>query len=218
MQLKHTVLALATALLCATANAQIPVTDASAITNSRTAQIETIAKWVLQFKQLKEQLELGQAQFEAMTGSRGMAELANNLDIQIELPEDWEEALQTFKNSSKFDPIRAKFPTNPNAPKTNELFDTMALQEVAMNDFYDKSKMRMQQIEVLRLKIDEANDPAAKADLQNRLITEQNSIQASTQMIELIKQKNVADLDKAEKAASKEFLCKEFNTPEGECQ
>ena len=64
----------------------------------------------------------------------------------------------------------------------------------------------------------EANDPAAKADLQNRLITEQNSIEASTQMIELIKQKNVADLDKAREAANKEFLCKEFNNTEGECQ
>ncbi len=208
MRLKKIVLAMT--LICSTATAQIPVTDGVQIGIHVTNQLETIGKWVLQLKQLKDQFDQAKQHYEAIRGARGMGALLNATGVKIQLPNNWSSALSSFKSSSNFSPLRSKYPTKTDYPKYNEVYDTIVVQQLAMDDFYKKTADRVSQVDSLMSQIDSAEDPAAKADLQNRLLSEQNSIQASAQMVELIKQKNIQDLDTAARAARAEFRCKEF--------
>lgn len=208
MKLKKFIIA--SALICTTAIAQIPVTDGAQIGIHVANQVETIAKWVAQLQQLKQQYDLGKSHYDSIRGSRGMGGLLNSTGVKIALPANWDSAMNSFKSSSSFSPMRSKYPTKQDYPKFNAVYDTIVVQQLAMDDFYQKTTQRVSQVDSLTAQIDSADDPAAKADLQNRLISEQNSIQASAQMVELIKQKNIQDLDTAARAARIEFRCKEF--------
>lgn len=201
---------LVAALICSTATAQIPVTDGAQIGIHITNQVETIAKWAMQLQQLKQQYDLGKSHYDAVRGARGMGDLLKVSGVKITLPANWSSALNSFKSSGAFAPLRAKFPTKQNYQKYNNVYDTIVVQQLAMDDFYQKTTQRVTQVDSLMSQIDSADDPAAKADLQNRLISEQNSIQAAAQMVELIKQKNIQDLDTAAREARIEFRCKEF--------
>ena len=208
--MKFKKLVLAAALVCSTATAQIPVTDGAQIGVHVANQIETIGKWVMQLQQLKQQYDLGKQHYESIRGARGLGGILNATGVKISLPANWSSAMNSFKYSSAFAPLRAKFPTKPDYPKYNNVYDTIVIQQLAMDDFYQKTTQRVTQVDSLMAQIDSAEDPAAKADLQNRLISEQNSIQAAAQMVELIKQKNIQDLDTAAREARIEFRCKEF--------
>jgi type IV secretion system protein VirB5 len=208
--MKFKKLVLAAALICSTATAQIPVTDGAQIGVHIANQIETIGKWVMQLQQLKQQYDLGKSHYDSIRGARGMGGLLNASGVKIALPANWLNAMNQFKSTGAFTSIRAKYPTKPDYPKYNNVYDTIVVQQLAMDDFYQKTTQRITQVDNLRGQIDSANDPAAKADLQNRLIAEQNAIQASAQLVELIKQKNIQDLDTAAREARVEFRCKEF--------
>ena len=58
--------------------------------------------------------------------------------------------------------------------------------------------------------IDLAKDPAAKADLQNRLVSEQNAISATNQLLAVLEKKQTQDLEAGKNKASAEFCCKKF--------
>jgi type IV secretion system protein VirB5 len=58
--------------------------------------------------------------------------------------------------------------------------------------------------------IDSANDPAAKQDLTNRLISEQNTVQANQNLANILQAKQKQELEEASQQAITEFTCKEF--------
>jgi type IV secretion system protein VirB5 len=213
MKVKVIVLQALTALTVAFsggANAQIPVTDLVQIGTHITNQIESIAKWGTQFTQMKTQIEQYQKQYEALTGARGMGTLLNDPSIKAALPQDWQNLLASVKSTSAYLTERSKYPTSGSMLKTNAMFDTIASQNAVMSDLYKKSNQRVAQIESLMAKIDTATDPAAKADLTNRLINEQNAIQANQNLVAVLQTKQKQELESAAQAAAKEYSCKEF--------
>jgi type IV secretion system protein VirB5 len=192
------------------AHAQIPVTDGAHIGLSITNQVESISKWAQQFSQLQQQIQQYQQQYAAITGARGMGGLLDNSGMNAGLPADWKNVLASIKSTSAFATERAKYPTPANRPKTNAMYDTMASQNASMSDLYAKSNQRLGNIQALTAQIDSANDPAAKADLTNRLVSEQNAIQANQNLVTILQSKQKQDLKEASREAQREYLCSEF--------
>ena len=192
------------------ANAQIPVTDIAHITTSVTNQVESISKWAMQFNQLQQQITQYQQQYSAITGSRGMGALLDNTALKAALPADWQQVLTDVKKTSAYVTERGKYPTFGNLPKTNAMYDVIASQNAVMSDLYGKANNRLSLIQSLTAQIDSANDPAAKADLANRLISEQNAIQANQNLVTILQQKHRQELEEAALQATKENTCKEF--------
>jgi type IV secretion system protein VirB5 len=194
------------------AHAQIPVTDGAHIATSIVNQVESIAKWTTQFGQLQQQITQSKQQLDAITGARGMGTLLNNSAMNAALPADWQLVLANIKSTGAYTTERAKYPTLANRPKTNAMYDTMAAQNAVMSDLYTKSNNRLGLIQSLTAQIDSANDPAAKADLTNRLVSEQNAIQANQNLVTILQSKQRQDMKEAGRAAQKEYLCNEFKS------
>ncbi len=192
------------------AQSQIPVTDAASISTSVANQVESIAKWTQQFNQLQQQIQQYQQQYAAITGSRGMAALLDNSALKAALPPDWQQVLTDVKKTSAYVTERGKYPTFSNAPKANAMYDVIASQNAIMSDLYGKANSRLSLIQSLTAQIDSANDPAAKADLANRLISEQNAIQANQNLVTILQSKQKQELEAAAQLAAKEHTCKEF--------
>lgn len=195
------------------AQAQIPVTDIEHITTSVTNQVESISKWAMQFNQLQQQITQYQQQYSAITGSRGMGALLDNSALKAALPADWQQVLTDVKKTSAYITERGKYPTFSNAPKANAMYDVVASQNAIMSDLYGKANSRLSLIQSLTAQIDSANDPAAKADLANRLISEQNAIQANQNLVTILQSKQKQELETAAQQATQEHTCKEFKRP-----
>ena len=204
--------AAAIGMAACTAHAQIPVTDLASITNNVTAQVETIAQWAQQLQQMKAQIDQYKQQYQAITGARGMGDLLNDTEINSALPADWSSVLSSVKSTAAYATERKKYPTNDSLPKANAFYDVMASQNATMSDLFSKSNARMKQVQKLMGQIDSASDPAAKQDLANRLVSEQNVIQANQQVFAALQQKQKQELDAASAAATKEWRCKEFKS------
>lgn len=189
---------------------QIPVTDAVSITTQVANQVESITKWVSQFQQMQTQINQYRQQFESMTGSRGMGALLDNTALKAVLPADWQQVLSNIKRTQGYITERNKYPSFANLPKTNAMYDVIASQNAVMTDLYAKANERLGLIQSLTAKIDTATDPAAKADLTNRLISEQNAIQANQNLVTILQSKQKQELEIASQAAVKELSCKEF--------
>ena len=192
------------------AHAQIPVTDVAHISTTVANQVEQIAKWAQQYNQLQQQITQYQQQYSAITGSRGMGALLDNTALKAALPADWQQVLTDVKKTSAYVTERGKYPTFSNAPKANAMYDVVASQNAIMTDLYGKANSRLSLIQSLTAQIDSANDPAAKADLANRLINEQNAIQANQNLVTILQSKQKQDLEVASQAAVKELSCKDF--------
>jgi type IV secretion system protein VirB5 len=192
------------------AHAQIPVTDAVQIGTVISNEVEQMAKWAQQFQQLQQQIQQYEQQFKAITGARGMGNLLNNPAIKTALPQDWQNLLTQVKTTAAYATNRQKYPTLPNQPKANEMYDVIASQQAVMDDLYTKTNQRVQQIQDLMGQIDSADDPAAKMDLTNRLISEQNAVQANQNLVTILQSKQQQEIQAAAEAAQKEYACKEF--------
>lgn len=192
------------------AHAQIPVTDVAHISTTVANQVEQIAKWAQQYNQLQQQITQYQQQYSAITGSRGMGALLDNTALKAALPADWQQVLTDVKKTSAYVTERGKYPTFGNLPKTNAMYDVIASQNAVMSDLYGKANNRLSLIQSLTGQIDSASDPAAKADLANRLISEQNAIQANQNLVTILQSKQKQDLEVASQAAVKELSCKDF--------
>lgn len=198
------------ALFLNVAHAQILVTDVAHIGTTVANQLETIAKWKQQYDQLKTQIEQYKQHYDAVTGPRGMAALLNSPLVNSALPPEWQSVLASVKKSTYYLTERRKYPTLPNSPKANEMFDLIASQNATMSTFYDQANARIEQIKSLMVEIDSADDPAAKMDLTNRLVSEQGQVQAHQNLIGILQAKQKQDLEVASQAAVKEISCKEF--------
>lgn len=208
------------------AHAQIPVTDGAAISaaaashaesisTSVSQQAETVLKWVEQYKQMENQIMQAQRQFEAITGARGMGNLLNDQSLKNSLPHDWEGVLSAVKATANYTKERAKYPTDPDKPAANAMYDVLASQNTMMSDIFKQTQARLKNIEALRSIINNATDQAAKLDLANRLTSEAQEVQANQNLINVLKEKNQQDVIEADLKRRKEFLCREFNVKEG---
>ena len=172
--------------------AQIPVTDGASIANSIQQQIETIAKWKMQYDQMTSQINQMKQQYESLTGSRNLGQILNNAALRDYLPNDWQGVYDAVK-SGGYSGLSGRAQSIYEA---NKAFDACMVfklvdQRTACEaqavkgaqdkafalDAYDKAKSRLIQIDQLMAKINDTPDPKAIAELQGRIAAEQAMIQ-----------------------------------------
>lgn len=204
-KLRKLVVGLACVMAVTSSQAGIPVFDAAAVLNLVTQYKQLMN----QYTTLKSQLATADDQLKSMTGARGMAGLLTNPAVQSQLPPDWKNVMSSIKSTGTYTVERNKLPINAN-PKINAVYDNMAVNNATMVDFFKRANDRMEQVAQLQASIDSASDPAAKADLQSRIASEQNSIAGTTQLLAILKEKQAQDLSDARTAASRNRMCSEF--------
>lgn len=187
-------------LTCSLANAQIPVTDSASIAQSISQQIETIAKWESQYKQLESQIEQAKQQYEALTGSRGYGEAFNDPAMRDYLPPEWQsvydgvkrggysgltgQSAQIYNENKVFDSCERI--ESESQRRVCESRAVKASQDKALAlESFDKAKARINQIDRLMRQINETTDPKAIAELQSRIAIEQANIQNEQTKLQL---------------------------------
>jgi len=205
-RLAGALVALSLAAFFAPAKSQgIPVIDVASITQMVTQYKQMVQQYLV----LKDQLTNSAQTLKAMTGSRGMAALFDNPQLQSLLPKEAAEIYRAIKKSPSYQAQRSKFPTSSD-PSINAIYDQTAATNATMQDFFDKTQSRLDQIKQLQGQIDSASDPAAKADLQNRIASEQNAIAATSQLLTVMSKMAEQDAQAARQAAQRNYLCAEF--------
>ncbi|UDG75223.1 P-type DNA transfer protein VirB5 [Achromobacter sp. 77] len=172
--------------------AQIPVTDGASIAKSVENQIETMAKWKMQYDQMVSQIDQMKQQYAAVTGARGMGELFNNAQLRDYLPQDWQGVYDSVKsggyaglsgraesiyNDNKAYDACAGFTSNEQRMNCEAQAVKGAQDKAFALDAYDAAKNRLSQIDLLMQQINRTQDPKAIAELQGRIAAEQAMIQ-----------------------------------------
>lgn len=184
--------------------AQIPVTDGASIAKSVENQIETMAKWKLQYDQMVSQIDQMKQQYAAVTGARGMGELFNNPQLRDYLPHDWQTVYDSVK-SGGYAGLSGRAESIYNDNKVYDACTGFSSMEQRVNceaqavkgaqdkafalDAYDTAKKRLSQIDQLMRQINQTQDPKAIAELQGRIAAEQAMIQneqTKLQMYQLV--------------------------------
>ncbi|MGE8518271.1 MAG: P-type DNA transfer protein VirB5 [Alcaligenes nematophilus] len=171
--------------------AQIPVTDGASIAKSVENQIETMAKWKMQYDQMVSQIDQMKQQYAAVTGARGMGEMFNNPQLRDYLPQDWQGVYDSVKsggyaglsgraesiydNNKVYDAC-AGFVSNEQRTNCEAQAVKGAQDKAFALDAYDAAKSRLNQIDQLMRQINQTQDPKAIAELQGRIGIEQAAI------------------------------------------
>jgi len=184
--------------------AQIPVTDGASIAQQVAAQVETIAKWKMQYDQMTSQINQMRQQYESLTGSRNLGQTMNNPALRDYLPNDWQgvydsvksggysglngRALSIYEGNKAFDSC-AHFKVGDQRTACEAKAVKGAQDKAFALDAYDKAKSRLTQIDQLMAKINDTPDPKAIAELQGRIAAEQAMIhneQTKLQMYQMV--------------------------------
>lgn len=181
-------------------HAQIPVTDGASITQRIANQVETIAKWKMQYDQMTGQINQMKQQYESLTGSRGLGQIMNNPLLRDYLPDDWQGVYDAVKSggysglSGLASSIYGQAKVYDSCQHI-EIADQRTLCEARAVkasqdkafalDAYDKAKSRLHQIDQLMAEIDGTSDPKSIAELQGRIAAEQAMIQNEQTKLQL---------------------------------
>ena len=207
------------AVVSSTAHAQIPVTDGASIAQQVAAQIETIAKWKMQYDQMMAQIDQAKQQYESLTGSRGLGTIMNNAALRDYLPGDWQGVYDSVKNGG----YSGLSGTGKSVYDTNKIYDacghlTIAQQRLSCEaqavkgaqdkgfalDAYNAAKGRINQIDQLMQKINQTQDPKAIAELQARIGAEQANIQNEQTKLQMYSMVAAAE-DRVQKQRQREI-------------
>lgn len=189
---------LVAALGMAPANAQIPVTDAAAIAKSTAEHVAEIAKWVDQLKAMEQQFNQLKAQYDAITGSRGMGQLMNNATRQV-LPNDFTQSYDKLmmlgqggasQDAKKiYDVIKKLDCSRYQDPNTKLSCEAQAYAQPENAAYIDgalvAAQARAQQLKQLISQVDSATDLKAATDLANRIAAEQAMLQNEQILVSL---------------------------------
>jgi type IV secretion system protein VirB5 len=192
--------ALVLALATGGAHAQIPVTDAMLNSQTQLGHLETIKKWVEQYKQMEAQITQLQNQYKAVTGTRNLGDVFNNPELKDYLPREWQQVYdsvrsggssgltgrgaQVWQQSKIYDACNAI--VNGESKRICEAMAVKGAQDKgnAMTAF-DSAKKRLEQINQLMGQINGTTDPKAIAELHARIATEQAAISNSQTEMQL---------------------------------
>ncbi|PWK36415.1 P-type DNA transfer protein VirB5 [Cupriavidus plantarum] len=202
--------------------AQIPVTDGASIAKSVENQIETMAKWKMQYDQMVSQIDQMKQQYAAVTGVRGMGELFNNPQLRDYLPQDWQGVYDSVKsggyaglsgraesiydNNKVYDAC-AGFVSNEQRTNCEAQAVKGAQDKAFALDAYDAAKNRLSQIDQLMQQINQTQDPKAIAELQGRIAAEQAMIQNEQTKLQMYQMVAAAE-DRLQQQRQKEINAK----------
>ncbi len=209
--------------------AQIPVTDVGNIGTQVANQIETMAKWKVQYDQMISQISQAKQQYESLNGSRGLGTIMNDPALRDYLPPDWKGVYDSVR-SGGYSGLSGR---GQSVYEANQVFDSCAHITIADQrtgcearavkasqdkafalDAYDAAKRRINQIDQLMGKINDTQDPKAIAELQGRIAGEQANIQNEQTKLQLYAMVAAAE-DKVQAQRQREMQARTWSAKKG---
>jgi type IV secretion system protein VirB5 len=147
-------------------------------------QVQTMAQWAKQYQQMIQQITHMKNQYDAITGTRGLGQILNNPALRNYLPDQWANIYNQVRNgqlqglSTKATSIYSAEGFDPHATGGRKRqLEILAANKAMAMQAYDATLQRVQNINALMQQADATNDMKAAADLQNRMVAENASIQ-----------------------------------------
>ncbi|MGU7843967.1 type IV secretion system protein [Burkholderia sp. AW33-5] len=178
----------------------IPVLDAS-----------TLAQAIITVQQLKQQYVTLTNQYQALIGNRGLGDILNNPALRNYLPDEWQSVYDAVKSgqmngiSGVADSIARQEGLTAYTPGQQRLNDTLSANKAMVMRAYQASIDRLNNIQQLMQQSNLTQDPAAKADLQNRWSAEISSINADKMRLDLAAKLQDAEKEFAQQAAHRDM-------------
>lgn len=173
--------------------------------------VSELAQDLLVVQNLKSQLTSMTAQFNALTGNRGLGQILNNPALVSYLPSQWQSVYSEVKSgqlqglSSAATQVMNDEGMTSSTTTQARYNQTLASNKAMTEAAYQSSADRLTNIESLMQQSDLTQDPAAKADLQNRLSAENAMIQNEQTRLNLMMQLEKQEADLAQKQDSENF-------------
>lgn len=192
--------ALAVALSTEAQAQGIPVIDAS-----------TLAQAIMTVQQLKQEYSTISDQYNSLTGNRGLGQIFDNPSLRNYLPDDWQSVYDSV-NRGQLNGISGMAKSIEQAeggdaftPGQVRLNQTLAANKAMTMRAYDGVLDRLNNIKALMQQTDMTQDPAAKADLQNRWSAEVANINNEKIRLDLMARLQDAEKEYAERQQEQEF-------------
>ncbi|CAB3772064.1 type IV secretion system protein [Paraburkholderia humisilvae] len=170
-----------------------------------------LAQAILTVRQLQQQYTTITNQYEAQIGNRGLGDIFNSPALRNYLPDQWQSVYDSAKRgqlngiSGVADSIARKEALTAYTPGQQRLNDTLATNKAMVMRAYQASIDRLNNIQQLMQQSNLTQDPAAKADLQNRWAAEISSIDADKVRLELAAKLQDAEKEFAQNAAHRDM-------------
>ncbi|NRO99318.1 haloacid dehalogenase [Paraburkholderia sp. NMBU_R16] len=193
--------AIAAPLSMQSAQAQgIPVLDVS-----------NLAQAILTVKQLEQEYITVSDAYHSTIGNRGLGDIFNDASLRNYLPDQWQSVYDQVKSgqlngiSGVAQSIEQQEGMTAYTPGQQRLNDTEAANKAMAMRAYQASIGRLNNIQQLMQQSNLTQDPAAKADLQNRWSAEISSINADKMRLDLAARLEDAEKSLAQQAAHRDM-------------
>ncbi|MFV8598502.1 P-type DNA transfer protein VirB5 [Ralstonia pseudosolanacearum] len=199
---RRSLIALASALHLSTASATgIPVLDVS-----------NLAQAMLMVQNLMQQLDQMKSQYDALTGNRGYGTILNDPQLRSYLPDQWQSvydqvksgSLQGISNAAQ-QIAKSEGLTGASTTGQQRYYDTLAANKAMTMQAYSATLSRLSNIQSLMQQSNLTQDPAAKADLQNRWAAEYTMVQNEQTRLNLMSRLQETELRLAQEQRHREF-------------
>lgn len=173
--------------------------------------VSELAQDLLVVQNLKSQLTSMTAQFNALTGNRSLGQILNNPTLVNYLPSQWQSVYSQVKSgqlqglSSAATQVMSDEGMTSTTTTQARYNQTLASNKAMTMAAYQSSADRLTNIQSLMQQSDLTQDPAAKADLQNRLSAENAMIQNEQTRLNLMMQLQKQEEELALKQDSDSF-------------
>ncbi|KKB61053.1 haloacid dehalogenase [Robbsia andropogonis] len=173
--------------------------------------IQAIAQAIATVKQLQQEYGLLTNQYQSMTGNRGLGEIYNDASLRNYLPDQWQSVYDQVKSgqlngiSGLASSIETQEGMTAYTPGQQRLNDTLAANKAMTMRSYQASIDRLNNIQQLMQQTNMTQDPAAKADLQNRWSAEVSSINAEKTRLDLMVRLQDAEKELAQQEAHQDM-------------
>jgi type IV secretion system protein VirB5 len=173
--------------------------------------LQAIAQAISTVKQLQQQYSLLSNQYASTIGNRGLGEIFNGPSLRNYLPDQWQSVYDEVKSgqlngiSGVASSIESQEGMTAYTPGQQRLNDTLAANKAMAMRSYQASIDRLTNIQQLMQQSNLTQDPAAKADLQNRWSAEISSINAEKMRLDLAARLQDAEKELAQQAAHRDM-------------
>jgi type IV secretion system protein VirB5 len=171
-----------------------------------------LAQQMLQVQQLFQQIKNQEAQYQALTGNSSFGTVMNDASLRNYLPEQWQNIYDQARSgglsgiSSSMRTIeQQESMTGASTPGQQRYYDTLAANKAMNEQAYSATTARLNNIRQLMQLSNATQDPAQKADLQNRMAAEEAMVTNDQTRLQLTAQLQQTELKLAEEQRDREF-------------
>ncbi|OUL84112.1 type IV secretion system protein [Paraburkholderia hospita] len=171
-----------------------------------------LAQQMVMVQQLIQQVQNQEAQYQALTGNSGLGLISNNPTLRNYLPEEWQDIYMQAKagglsgvSSSMRIIEQQEGMTGAATAGQQRYYDTLATNKAMNEQAYTAIMARFNNIQSLMQLSNMTQDPAQKADLQNRMVAEEAMVTNDQTRLQLTARLQEDELRLARDQREREF-------------